>query len=171
MKKIITIFMAALMPTFFATPAVAALSNFYVGVKLGTDHIGLDGLGDSPAASGMFGGYKINPNWAVEFGYLDLGGDLSGQNNFTASDISVVRIFPTDDQFFWFGKIGIANSDAEGFSLALTGKTVTFEAGGQFDIGKSGGARFSYDYHNYKNATTLEKVNSSLFCISGIFKF
>lgn len=171
MKKIITIFMAALMPAFFATPAVAALSNFYAGVKLGTDHIGLGGSSDSPVASGMFGGYKINPNWAVEAGYLDLSGGSSGLNHFTATDISAVGLYPTDDQFSWFGKIGIANYDKEKFTLSPSGKTVTFELGGQFDIGKSGGARFSYDYHNYKSPTTSEMVNSSLFCISGIFKF
>jgi hypothetical protein len=171
MKKIITIFMAALMPALFAAPAVAALSSFYVGAKLGTDHIGLDGLSDSPVASGLFGGFKINPNWAVEAGYLDLNGDPSGRDNFTASDISAVGFYPTDDQFSWFGKIGIANYDTEGFSLSLSGKTITFELGGQLDIGKSGGVRFSYDYHNYKSTSTSEKVNSSLFCISGIFKF
>jgi len=171
MRRIITIFMAALMPAFLATPADAALSNFYVGAKLGTDHIGLGGSSDSPAASGMFGGFKINPNWAVEAGYLDLNGDSSGQDSFIASDISVVGLYPTEDQFSWFGKIGIANYDKEGFSLSLSGKTVTFELGGQLDIGKSGGVRFSYDYHNYKSTTTAEKVNSNLFCISGIFKF
>lgn len=75
-------------------------------------------------------GYKVNPNFAVEAGYIDFGkaeyrsdyaqGSASGTVKAGGVDIAALGIAPITDDFSVFGKVGIVAAHVK-TSLAATG--------------------------------------------------
>ena len=63
MKKITIV---ALLSVFVSMPAIAADTGFYAGVKLGSANKSVTGASETNSAFGFFGGYSVNPNFAVE---------------------------------------------------------------------------------------------------------
>lgn len=90
-----------------AAPAVAA--DFYAGVRVGQARTGIDNTTlttSNPTGFGVFGGYTINPNFAVEAEYLNLGevkGNGGGAKS-TGFSVSGVGSYPINEQFSLFGK-------------------------------------------------------------------
>lgn len=169
MKKIV---LAILMSVFVAAPAVAADTGFYVGIKAGTAKKKVTTVSESSSAWGLFGGYKINQNFAVEAGYTDLG-DVSGLLEFTALDVSAVGIFPISEPFSLYGKLGMASTKEELslLSLSETRTALTFGVGGQFDLNPNIGIRLGFDRHKFGDGTVFAEGDSDMWSVAGVFSF
>lgn len=122
-----------------ASPVFAASSGGYVGVELGQGHskdakqsgqdtanlLGASGgtVDESRPAYGIFGGYRFTPYIAAELGYENFGtyhltinnlgggsGTLTASDKVSAFRVSAVGIYPVNDSFSVFGKLGMARS-------------------------------------------------------------
>lgn len=121
--------------------STAAVAQFapggYVGANIGSTraHFNNDAINNSLASQGLavtsttsdnrdtgyklFGGYQINPNFAVEGGYFDLGkygyssttiptGSFSGNTRIKGLNLDLVGMLPLSERLSAFGRIGAA---------------------------------------------------------------
>jgi OOP family OmpA-OmpF porin len=167
MKKIAIV---ALLSVFAAAPAVAA--DMYVGVKAGSVSNKVN-TSESSNSFGISGGYTINPNFAVEVGYTDLGDVASGVIKFSALEISAVGSYPINEQFSLFGKLGMANTTEKLSALSLEGKrtAATYGLGGQYNVSPTIGVRLGWEHYGFGDGTTFNEGDSSLVSLGGVFKF
>lgn len=168
MKKIA---MAILLSAFVATPAVAADTGFYAGIKLGSADKSAGGSSERNSAFGVFGGYAFNPNVAVELGYTDLGTVASGIIKFTALDVSAVGTFPINQQFSLYGKLGMARTKEEGLGLSGTRSAATYGLGGQFNINPNIGVRLGWEHYGFGDGNIFNEGDVSLVSVSALYKF
>jgi OmpA-OmpF porin, OOP family len=116
--------------------AMAADSGWFAGANLGQSKARIDdarisarlqgsGLGVSrfqederDLGGKVFGGYKFNPNFALEAGYFNLGrfeytattvpaGSLAGRLKVQGLNIDAVGILPFTEEFSGFGRVGL----------------------------------------------------------------
>jgi OOP family OmpA-OmpF porin len=168
MKKIA---IAVMLSTFAVAPAVAADTGFYAGVKIGSSNKSIGGSSESNSAFGVFGGYSINPNLAVEVGYTDLGSGGSGVIKFSALDVSAVGSFPINQQFSLYGKLGMASTKEEGFGLSGTRTAATYGLGGQLNINPNIGVRIGWEHYGFGDGAIFNQGDISLVSVAGVFKF
>jgi len=166
MKKII---MAMLLSAFVAAPAVAADAPFYAGVKLGSASNSI--TSETSSGFGVFGGYTFNPYLAVEGGYTSLGSVGSGLISLNALEISAVGSFPINEQFFLFGKLGMASTTESGLGLSATRAAATFGFGGQYNISPTTGIRFGWDQYRFGDDIIFVKGDSSVISVGAVLKF
>ncbi|QJD99944.1 porin family protein [Massilia forsythiae] len=135
MKKLIVALLASAAAISAAQAQTTTAPRAYVGVGIATaDHedsySGLSSFNsDGYKASGkIYGGYEINPMWAVEAGYTDfrksnfnyssaattINGDTKGYGYYLAAKASA----PINDQFSVYGKLGVQHSQRELRSVA-----------------------------------------------------
>ena len=113
-----------------------AQTGWYAGGSLGQSDLGPD----EDTAIKIFGGYQINRNFAVEFGYTDLGDVSSGGVTVEANALELVGVgkLPLDNKFSLYGLIGLAKVEAEAtvFGIRVSDDTteLTFGFGAQYDI-------------------------------------
>jgi OmpA-OmpF porin, OOP family len=142
-------------------------SGWYVGGSLGQ----MEAEGDCPAgftcdlkdtAWKLFGGYRINRNFAAEVFYANLGeitvrtGPVSATGKTTSLGIAALGIFPVGQQFELFGKLGIASSDqkvtATGpgatISNSGSGSDIVLGVGAAYNFSRSLGLRAEWERFN-----------------------
>lgn len=166
MKKIAIV---ALLSAFAAAPAVAA--DMYVGVKAGSVSNKVNSINESTSSFGISGGYTINPNFAVEVGYTDLGSMASGIVTITALEFSAVGSYPINEQFSVFGKLGMANTAEKALGLTGNRTAATYGLGGQFNVSPTVGVRLGWEHYGFGDGTTFFQGDSSLVSLGGVFKF
>ena len=167
MKKIA---IAVLLSAFVAAPAFAA--DMYVGVKLGSAKNEVSGITESSSAFGVFGGYTIIQNLAVEVGYTDLGSMAAGIIKLSTLELSAVGSVPINEQFSIFGKLGMANTAEKGSGLTVNRSVATIGLGGQYKVAPTFGIRIGWDVYGFGDDNTIFKTGASnLLSISGVFKF
>lgn len=168
MKKIV---IAALLSAFATAPALA--SDLYAGIKVGTARHWIDATRyqESVRAAGIFLGYTVNPNVALEVEAINLGSLASNAASVGALNVSVVGSHHANEQISLFAKLGLASTreDVSGTIANHTG--ISFGAGGQYDINQSAGIRLAYDYYRYGGENGLSLASASLFSIAALFKF
>jgi OmpA-OmpF porin, OOP family len=150
----------------FSAPAVAQDSGFYVGGALGQSKVDLDCTGaatcdDKDTSWKIFGGYQFNRNFALEFGYVDLGeaalsgptppfGTTSAKLESTAFELVGVGMLPIVNRFSIYGKLGLyrADTDAQATATALgsakesdSNTDLTFGVGVRYDFTRNLGIR------------------------------
>jgi OOP family OmpA-OmpF porin len=105
--------------------AKSADQGFYAGARIGQSKVDIDCTGasceDTDTAFGIFGGYKINRNFAVEAGYTDFGkvnatvavpaATLEVKSN--AFEVVGVGALPLNQQFSVYGKLGFYRGEAK----------------------------------------------------------
>lgn len=134
-----------------AKPAPAD-TGFYLGAAIGqsmADCGNLPSCDDKDTAYRVFGGYQFNRNIAVEGGYTPLGeissGSLKLETN--AWDLVAVGIWPLNQAFSIYGKLGFYNAELE-VSGPISGKKtttdLTYGVGGQFNLGRNVGLRLEW---------------------------
>lgn len=104
-----------------ASSVMAHENGYYLGAGAGYTELDefCDGLGggvscdDDDTAWSVFGGYLINPNFAVELGYSDLGtysakipSVIDADLDLSAIDLSALAILPLGDVFSLYGRGG-----------------------------------------------------------------
>jgi len=167
MKKIA---IALLLSACVATPAVAADAPFYAGIKLGSANKKVPGTNESSSAWGVFGGYTINPNFAVELGYTDLG-KVASVIDFSTFEVSAVGIYPINDQFSVYGKLGLASTKEEALGVSATRSTATLGLGGQFNVSQTVAVRLGWDRHSFGDNNNFTEGDSDLISVSALYKF
>ena len=132
-------------------------------------------LDDSDTGFGLAGGYQVNPYFAAELAYVDLG-DISYHANGTVTDgvgtfdaglgidqstsgpvFSILGIWPIGERFSVYGRLGLAlmSVDADA-TVAFDGESASESAGtdrsngvygigGEFSFNRKFGIRLSWD--------------------------
>jgi len=118
----------------------------------------------------VFGGYTVNPNFAVELGYTDLG-NVASVIDFSTFEASAVGIYPINDQFSVYGKLGLASTKEEALGVSATRSALTFGLGGQFNVNQSIGVRLGWDRHSFGDTTNFTEGDSDLVSVAALFKF
>jgi OOP family OmpA-OmpF porin len=123
----------------------------------------------------LFGGYKVNRNFAIEGGYFDLGkfgfmatttpaGTLNGSIRLNGLNLDAVGMFPITEKFSAFGRVGIAYAEArDSFSGGGLVRVLNpnpskrdtnykFGAGLQYDFTESLGMRLEAERYRINDA-------------------
>lgn len=178
-----------------STPALAQDPRWYVGFGLGMSTAkdacdGVSGPGiscdDEDTAFKILGGYQVNPNFAVELGYTDLGkasASFTGLGNvsFESSGFEVlaVGIAPVAPNWSLFGKLGffiwdVDAKDGTGLvgNMSESGSDLTYGFGASYDFSKNSALRIEYQvYTDIGDSNTTGKDDISVLGASLIFKF
>jgi OmpA-OmpF porin, OOP family len=140
----------------------------------------------------LFGGYKLNRNFAVEGGYFDLGkfgftatvpaGALSGKIQLKGVNLDLVGILPITERFSAFGRAGLNYAQARD-SFSGTGAVTVldpnpnkramnykFGAGLQYDFTESLGMRVEAERYRIDDAVG-NRGDIDLFSVGLIYRF
>jgi OOP family OmpA-OmpF porin len=130
--------------------------GFYVGASVGqatSTDCNLSSCDDKDTSYRVFGGYQFSRNLAVEGGYAPLG-EVSGANatlETNAWDLVGVGIWPLNQQFSIYGKLGFYNAEAKLSGVASGNKTttdLTYGLGGQFNFSRNLGLRLEWQRYS-----------------------
>lgn len=156
-----------------ATSAFAADDGAYVGVKLGNANKSVAGVSESNTGFGIFGGFKFNPNIAVEAEYVDLGTVASGFIKFSTMDVAAVGFLPLNNQVSILGRLGMASTTEEfpAAGLSVSRTAPTFGLGAQFDVSQAFALRLSWDRHAFGDGFIFNQGNSDFWSIGALAKF
>lgn len=121
---------------------MATVPGFYAGLDVGQTDVG----SENDTGFKIFGGYQFHRNVAAELGY-GLLFDKSGVEVTTLEAVAV-GIFPINNQFSIFGKLGFANVDVE-TPVGSDDKTeLTYGIGAQWDFTRNLGARLGWQRYD-----------------------
>jgi OOP family OmpA-OmpF porin len=168
--------MAFSMPVFAQAQAQA---GWYAGASLGQ----MEAEGACPGgfscdkkdtAWKIFGGYRINRNFAAEVFYANLGkvtvsatvpgvGTVSAEGKLQSIGAAALGIWPVGEQFEVFGKLGIASSDnktsATGPGVTASGSgsgsDIVFGVGGTYNLSRNVGVRAEWERFNDSEVNVL----------------
>jgi len=158
-------------------------TGWYAGLDIGRSRLGMNGsdvdgafanqgiasstsLDQTDTAYGVNAGYRFNPYFAVEGGYMRLGSfdysastgtdTIDGKFKASALSLAGVGIYPFSSQWSVYGKAGVTRTDAELEASAESGLTPTentshnatgllFGAGVMYDFDRSFFAKAGWD--------------------------
>ena len=179
----------------FTGPTFAQDGAFYVGGSIGqaTAKDGCDGVSGVPGVScddedtswKIFGGYKFNRNFALEFGYVDLievtasgpGGTASIEA--TAFELVGVGMLPLANNFSLYGKIGLYRAETElsvnTFLVVGSEKEnntdLTFGIGAQFDVSKQFAIRAEWQRYQDVGGGDIGESDVDVIGVGALFRF
>lgn len=119
--------------TLISASAMAA-DDFYAGANIGRGKLEADAgngfnISKTDTSWDVFGGVKLNPNFAAEIGYRDLGdakfseSGVNGKLSATAMQVSALGILPISNEVEVFGRLGLAHikgkSEFSGAGLSI----------------------------------------------------
>jgi len=161
---------AMLLGAFVAAPAVA--DDMYVGLKLGSTKNEVQQVSNTSSIYGIYGGYRIIQNVAVEAGYTDLGSMASGAVKISSVELSGVGSIPINEQFSLYVKLGLAQTAEKAPGLTVNRSTATIGLGGLYNATPTIDARFGVDVYGFGDEkTALREGASVLLSASAIYKF
>ena len=164
-KRIVVVCFAVML---FAVAGIAGAQG-YIGVGAGITSVdicdeiialGATSCDDEDTGLKLFGGYKFNPNFAVEGAWIDLGEISASDGVVTVTEevdgfqLAAVGIIPINPQFGIFGKVGVymwdvsATASAPGFGSASAsddGTDIMFGAGANWNFSKQFGLRAEWE--------------------------
>ena len=137
-------------------------------------------------------GYKFNPNWAIEGGYVDLGkfnynatytgGNASGQVKVDGWNLVGVGTVPINDQFSLFGKLGFIDAKVEGSlysttpgnsgSASKTKGRANWGVGANYNVTKAWGLRAEWErFSKLGDSGTMGESDVDLLSVGAVFNF
>ena len=164
LEKLKQVVLACVAVMLFAVAGTAAAQG-YIGLGAGLTTmdlcddlfaVGATSCDDEDTGLKLFGGYKFNPNFAVEGAWIDLGevSASAGGGTVTAEvdgiQVAAVGMIPINPQFGVFGKVGLFLWDgtisATGLgSVSDDGNDIMFGAGVNWNIGQKLGLRAEWE--------------------------
>lgn len=142
----------------------------------------------------LFGGYQYDENFAVEFGYFDLGefgytattvptGTLTGKIKLKGVNLDLVGMLPLADKFSVFGRLGVQYAQAKD-TFASTGavnvptnatpgkNSANYKAGigVQYDLTESLSLRAEGERYRINDAVG-NKGNINVFSLGLVYRF
>jgi len=180
----------------FAAPVLAQDAGFYAGAALGQSKVSIDCEGadtcdEKDSSWRIFGGYQFNRNFAIEFGYADLGeasaagaappfGTAGATFETTAFDLVAVGILPIAERFSAYGKIGLYRADTDitasltGFpsvSLSDSNSDLTFAVGVRYDFTRNLGVRAEWQRYSDVAADEFGESDVDVMSIGILWRF
>jgi len=122
--------------------AQATVPAFYIGAEVGS--VDVD-TADEDIGFKLIGGYQFHRNIAAEFAYgmlYDKGGV-----ELTSMEITALGIFPINNQFSIYGKLGFARVEADCAGCG-DDNDITFGFGVQWDASRNLGVRAGWQRYN-----------------------
>jgi opacity protein-like surface antigen len=191
MKKAVT---ALALAATLSSPAFAAAPGGYIDFDYGPafyTNANFGGTGNNltfanPSAIQLGGGYRFNPNMAVEGGLVALGDSVIYGTGYTDTLSSsalygaVVGLIPLGAPVDLFGKFGLAAvsvqetwSGANYWTSTASQLNIMFGFGAQFNINRSWGIRAQYqNFGSVKmNVSPYSSVGVSTVSIGGVYTF
>jgi len=178
-----------------STPSLAQDTGWYAGVGIGqaTYKDACDGIAgpgiscdDTDMAFKILGGYQVNPNFAVEFGYGDLGkteASFAGLGSATIEasgfEVLAVGIAPINQQWSMYGKLGFFRWDVDlkdgtGLigSASASGTDLTYGFGVQYRMTKAAALRIEYQqYNDAGDPNTTGEGDASVMGVGVTYRF
>jgi len=134
--------------------AAAHADGLYVGGSLAAPHYSdnINGLsiGSSGVSGKLFGGYQLNPNFAVEAGLADLGriSDDSGSIKSHGEYVDAVGLLPLNPSWSLLGSIGVAHVNIDTSAGDDNGAALKLGLGAEYALNKNVALRGEYEnYH------------------------
>ena len=156
-KKII----AAVALTLGTSLSYAQEAGWYGGIDLGRSHTDADNVADRDGNGvGLDLGYRVNRNFALEGGYVDL-------DHAKALSLSAVGLLPLRDRFSLYGKAGLAHTDVSSGS----NNGLLIGAGVMYDVNRSVYARAGWDRYAEVGNDTTGKGNIDLYSVGVGYRF
>ena len=178
-------FCSVLILSMCAMSTAEAQAAAYVGGSIGQSSVDIEcdlditcSADEKDTGWKFYGGYQFTPNFAVEFGYVDLGETGASGNDSVLGTTSVtieasgfsaaaLGAIPLGDRFALFGKVGLFRWDVDARasssvfgsgSLSESGIDFLFGAGAAMSLGRSLSLRVEWERFSDvgDNATTGE---------------
>lgn len=146
-------------------PSTWAASGGYIGASLGSasvdDPAGL--VDDSDTGVKLFGGFRLNNNFAVEAFYADFGdpetfsfGSLSSEE-ITGFGVQIVGIAPLSNQVELFGKLGLISWDEDykidgSVTFSDSGTDLTYGFGATFHVNDMVSIRGEWEFYDVEDS-------------------
>lgn len=179
-KNIVTLLLGAAA----AVPALAqSQSHWYGALDVGTLNMKNTNYAD-PGSLTVSGGYRFNPNFALESGVTLIGeSNLYGSGTSTTLRQSDVRflaigILPLSESFELFGKAGLGahyariTNNLDGSYNQYTNTNAIFGVGAQFNINSRFGLRLQYESLGKAKATETDSgADLSRVSVGGVLNF
>lgn len=135
----------------------------------------------------LFGGYKFNPNFALEGGYFDLGKfglssatpALNGSLKVNGWNLDALGILPISDKFSFFGRLGLQDAYTRD-SFVGTGVTnanptnsqINYDAGLGIQYNITPAAEVRGEWETYRiNDAVSGRSNINVYSVSLVFPF
>lgn len=176
-------FSALVLVAALSAPALA--NDLYIGADIGRSSLEED-IGDGYSVSksattyALFGGLQLNKNIALEVAYRDLGEVKASVDGFNvkisahALQASVLGSLPVSNEFSLFGRLGLANINAEtqvrGFAYSESEEDSEtkpfFGVGARYAVNKQLGIRAEYNQY-----ADIEDVTISTMTVGVDYRF
>jgi hypothetical protein len=156
--------LAALITALISTPAEAG--DIYSGIKMGKSRHSITGVINSPFAFAVLAGYKINPDFAVEAEYIDLGN--FGGVKALATNVSTLFFYPGDDPFSLYAKLTYASTTWKMPGQTQYNSSFTHGFGLRYNFDPKKTLRFSWDRYLLGNPVIF---NVDVVSVAGIYRF
>lgn len=160
----IRIALAALIAIFIANPAEAG--DVYAGMKLGKSRYSMPNANNTPTGFGIFGGYALNADLAMEAGYTSLGN--IGGNTASAADFSALLFYPSNEPFAVYLKLIYASTTWKIPGQTQYNSSFSQGLGFRYDASASISLRFAWDRYLIGNP---DVTNVDLYYLAGIYRF
>ncbi len=167
-KAIVGIAISLLVGVSHATP--------YVSVSAGSSTVdacdGVANCDDGSSGFKLLGGYKFNPNLAIEGGYFDFGKASAGGETLKANGFGVGGAFHHDinSDFNLVGRLGVANMKADDSDSSSESSTQLYGGIGLgYKVAPNWSVDAAYDFSKIK--LSGEKFDVHLFSVGLTFAF
>lgn len=156
--------------------ACASYASPYVSISAGSSTVdaceGAANCDDGSSGFKLLGGYKLNPNVAVEGGYFDFGKASAPGATLKANGFGVGGAFHYDvnSDFGVVGRLGVANMKADSSVLSSQSSTQLYGGLGLgYKVAPAWSVDAAYDFSKVKFDD--EKFNVHLFSVGVTFAF
>lgn len=170
MKKIV---FASLLSLVVALPVFA--SDMYIGLKLGSakHDISVSGYSETIGAAGFLGGYKFNPNIAIEAEVTGLGSIVNETTTISAVSVSLVGSANISEQVSLFGKLGgAATRESNTTNTWVSNKSAaTVGFGGQFNVNPTLSLRLGWDRYTYGGTNGYYEGTAGMTSVAALINF
>jgi OmpA-OmpF porin, OOP family len=161
---LVAVFCAAALVSEGSLAQAKGETGWYIGGSIGKN----DDL-DDEAAWKIFGGYQVNRNFSVEFGYASLGEASPGfgvRAEATALELVGVYKIPLQNRFSIYGLAGLARVEGEATvpffgTISDTDTDLTFGFGVQYDFAPKVSARLQFQDYD----------DSSVISVGAVYRF
>lgn len=154
-----------------AAPALAQMQTderaLYLGGGLGLND-------DDEALWRFFGGYRAHRNFAVEFGYIDMGQThIAGTRvNASAWELVGLGIAPLTESFSLYGKLGGYRGTSKGAGITHRRNDLTYGFGGQYEVNRNLGVRLDWQRYTDLGGGGFGGVtNEDVMSLNAIYRF
>lgn len=166
---------AALLLSTVAVSAFAADQGFYIGANAGQSSTDTLNLSTKTGTSfSVIGGYQFMKYVAAEIQWNDFGSPTLSTGTSAKIDgysAKAVGIYPFNDQWSIFGKLGYAHTKMGG-TVGSSKNDITYGIGGQYNITRNWGVNVNYDLYAVTGPLPLsQKATTSVPSVGVAYKF